>query len=48
MFKDAEGDKAKKAAVQMLKQLNDKKKDLLKQKVSAVAGTGKDQELSQD
>ena len=48
MFKDAEGDKAKKAAVQMLKQLNDKKKDLLKQKVRAVAGTGKDQELSQD
>ena len=48
MYKDAEGDKAKKAAVQMLKQLNDKKKDLLKQKVSAVAGTGKDQELSQD
>ena len=48
MYKDAEGDKAKKAAVQMLKQLNDKKKDLLKQKVRAVAGTGKDQELSQD
>ena len=48
MFKDAKGDKAKKAAVQMLKQLNDKKKDLLKQKVRAVAGTGKDQELSQD
>ena len=45
MYKDAEGDTAKKAAVQMLKKLNDKKKDLLKQKVSAVAGTGRDQEL---
>ena len=48
MYKDAEGDKAKNAAVQMLKKLNDKKKDLLKQKVRAVAGMGKDQELSQD
>lgn len=48
MYKDAEGDEAKKAAVQMLKKLNDKKKDLLKQKVSAIAGMGKDQELSQD
>ena len=48
MYKDAEGDTAKKAAVQMLKKLNDKKKDLLKQKVSAVAGTGRDQELDKD
>ena len=48
MYKDAEGDEAKKAAVQMLKKLNDKKKDLLKQKVRAVASMGKDQELSQD
>jgi hypothetical protein len=48
MYKDAESPKNKQLALNMLKTLNDKKKDLLKQKVSAVAGIGKDQELSQD
>jgi hypothetical protein len=46
MYKDAEGDKAKKAAIQMLKQLNDKKKALVKDLESKVAGTGKGQELN--
>ena len=46
MYKDAEGDRAKNAAVQMLKKLNDKKKGLEKDLESKVAGTGKGQELN--
>ena len=47
MYKDAEGDKAKRAAVQMLKTLNDKKKALVKDLESKVAGTNRNQELDE-